>query len=86
MTTSLQEESSLEAMGAFDLPTKVFIQRGAKDGEDGYLVGLIGNEPLFFPTLEEALRRVISLLGLEGRDLMILDSIPGVLMDDGLAA
>lgn len=61
--------------------SRIVIQHAARAGKLGYRVGILGQEGLFCETLEEALRRIIYLLGLEGRDVLIFDTVPGVLMD-----
>lgn len=58
--------------------SKVVIARGTFGKRLGYRVGILGEQTEFHGDLELAIRRVIYLLGLEGRDILVFDTIPGV--------
>lgn len=66
-----------------DLRSKVVIYHATKLGKKGFRVGILGGDSMFCESLEESLRRVIYLLGLEPRDILVFDTVPGILMDDG---
>ena len=63
-----------------EFSTKVTIWRAAQRGLLGYRVGILRGDSMFCESLEEALRRIIYLLGLESRDLLVFDTIPGCIM------
>lgn len=57
---------------------KIIMYTAIRNQQQGYMVGRVFEHTIFFVSLEEAFKRAISLMGLEERDVIVLDKIPGV--------
>ena len=72
------DEALSRGLRTWESKKKIIMYRAVRNQEPGYMVGRVFEQVIFFISLEDALKRVISLMGLEERDVMVLDKIPGV--------